>query len=193
MEYVHVRNLHGVENMNRDDLKQVIKDHAIKRQTVVLSSGKTSDIYYDIRELMSDPVHMSLVAEVFLDKIRGIDNIKSIGGLATGSISIACAVQYHALRDYKLQLNTFYVRKNRKKYGLQKQVEGMIKPPVAIIDDVLYSGTSISIALTELDKINVPVSAVIPLIFRGDEKKLQEAHDMFGKLISPIFMEDELL
>src|SRR3990172_2820244 len=136
--------------MNHDKLKQVIQDHAIKRQTVVLSSGKTSDIYYDIRELMSDPDHMSLVAEVFLSK-------------------------------------------NRKKYGLQKQVEGILKPPVAIVDDVLYSGTSISIALTELDKINVPVSAIIPLIFRGDEKKLQEAHDMFGKKIYPIFMEEELI
>jgi len=179
--------------MNHDKLKQVIQDHAIKRQTVVLSSGKTSDIYYDIRELMSDPDHMSLVAEVFLSKIREVGHIRSIGGLATGSISIACAIQYHALRDYKFLLNTFYVRKNRKKYGLQKQVEGILKPPVAIVDDVLYSGTSISIALTELDKINVPVSAIIPLIFRGDEKKLQEAHDMFGKKIYPIFMEEELI
>jgi len=178
--------------MNRDKLKQVIQDFAIKRQIVVLSSGKKSDVYYDIRELMSDPEQMLLVAQVFIDKIREIGNIRSIGGLATGSISISSVVQYHALRDYKFLLNTFYVRKNRKNYGMQKQVEGIIKPPVAILDDVLYSGTSISIALTELDRINVPVSAVIPLIFRGDEKKLQEAHNMFGKNIYPIFMEGEL-
>jgi len=111
--------------------------------------------------------------------------------LATGSILISSAIQYHALKEYKFLLNTFYVRKNRKKYGLQKQVEGIIIPPVAIVDDVLYSGTSVSIALTELDKINVPVSAVIPLIFRGDEKKLEEAHNMFGKRFYPIFMESE--
>ena len=141
---------------------------------------------------MSDPEQMLLVAQVFIDKIREIGNIRSIGGLATGSISISSVVQYHALRDYKFLLNTFYVRKNRKNYGMQKQVEGIIKPPVAILYDVLYSGTSISIALTELDRINVPVSAVIPLIFRGDEKKLQEAHNMFGKNIYPIFMEGEL-
>lgn len=177
--------------MNRDKLKQVIQDFAIKRQSVVLSSGKKNDVYYDIREIMSNPEHMLLVAEVFVDKIREIGGIKSVGGLATGSILISSAIQYHALKDYKFLLNTFYVRKNRKKYGLQKQVEGIIIPPVAIVDDVLYSGTSISIALTELDKINVPVSAVIPLIFRGDEKKLEEAHDMFGKRFYPIFMEGE--
>ena len=177
--------------MNHDKLKHVIQDFAIKRQSVILSSGKKSDIYYDIRTIMSDPEQMLLVADVFVKKIREIGNIRSIGGLASGSISISCAIQYHALRDYRFLLNTFYIRKNRKKYGLQKQIEGVVEPPVAIVDDVLYSGTSISIALTELNRINAPVSAIIPLIFRGDEKKLEEAHNMFGKRIYPIFMEEE--
>lgn len=177
--------------MNHEVLREAIQDYAIKKQTVLLSSGEKSDIYYDIRGIMSDPNYMFLVAQAFIEKIMEIGGIKSVGGLATGSISISCAVQYHALRDYKLLLNTFYVRKNRKKYGLQKQVEGVVKPPVAVIDDVMNSGASISIALTELDRINAPVSAIIPLIFRGDKNKLREAHDMFGKNITPIFMEGD--
>jgi orotate phosphoribosyltransferase len=45
-------------------------------------------------------------------------------------------------------IKSFIVRKNPKKHGLEKKIEGEIEPPIVVVDDVITSGNSVLDAVT---------------------------------------------
>lgn len=67
----------------------------------------------------------------------------------------------------------FFVRKELKKHGLEKKVEGIKEPPLVIVDDVVTTGQSVMDAVKALMEDGYSPIGIISVIDREDERKLE--------------------
>src|SRR2546428_1014204 len=108
----------------RQNLKQlIVKTRAFEyfEKPIRLSSGIESHVYFDIKRLTGLPAGIHLVAKIFYGEIMGIGDVKSVGGLESGSIAISAAIsQLSHIENPSTALQSFYVRKEPKKHGLGK-------------------------------------------------------------------------
>jgi orotate phosphoribosyltransferase len=143
-------------------LKDIIKERGIVIKDVTLSSNRKSHFYYDIKSIVSDPEGAALIGELMLTEILNIEpKTRSVGGLELGAIAIATTIVYSSNQlESKNRISSFFVRKSAKTYGLEKMIEGIVKEPVIIVDDVITTGKSVLDAIyalrnQEIYKINI--------------------------------------
>jgi orotate phosphoribosyltransferase len=97
-------------------------------------------------------------------------------------------------------LNGFFIRKESKQYGLEKKIEGSVKEPVVIIDDVLTSGKSVMGAIEAVNKEGYTVKGVVFVIDRqegeGKPNLLKQNNIKYSSLFKhsdfKSFIEDKL-
>ena len=133
-------------------LKYIIKERGIVLREVTLSSNRKSKFYYDIKSIVSEPEGAALIGELMLALILKIEpKTMSVGGLESGAIAIATAIVCSSyLLTPASRVSGFFVRKNVKMYGLEKMIEGLVKDPVAVVDDVITTGKSVLDAVAAL-------------------------------------------
>jgi orotate phosphoribosyltransferase len=133
-------------------LKYIIKERGIVIRDVTLSSNRKSKFYYDIKSIVSEPEGAALIGELMLARILKIEpKTMSVGGLESGAIAIATAIVCSSyLLTPASRVSGFFVRKNVKMYGLEKMIEGLVKNPVAVVDDVITTGKSVLDAVAAL-------------------------------------------
>jgi orotate phosphoribosyltransferase len=115
---------------NYEQLVEIIKNNGIVFQRITLTSNIQSDFYYDLKKILHDQESLHLIAGSLLEQAIKY-NVKSIGGLELGSIPLTTAVLMLAW-DKGVNLTGFTVRKNVKKHGLQKKIEGIVREPIMI-------------------------------------------------------------
>lgn len=139
-----------------------------------LVSGATSPYYFDLKLLNGDPEGIGIVAKILYNAIRKLD-VKSVGGLAAGSISIATAISHYSWIEHKRSngplLSSFFVRKEQKQHGARKRIEGLVKSPVVIIDDVITSGMSALSAVNAVRSEKFECKYLMSIIFRGTKEQ----------------------
>lgn len=177
----------------REHLKQlIIKTEAYKYhdKPVKLSSGKLSNLYFDIKKLTGLPEGIHVVAEVLYDEIMKIGGIKSVGGLEVGSIAISAAIsQVSHIKNKDTSLQSFYVRKEPKKHGLQKWIEGCVKSPIVVVDDVITTGDSALKAVKQLRNENHIVDYIFTVVYRGTEEERQKIEAEYKVKLRYVFSE----
>ena len=135
-----------------------------------LASGLKTPYYFDLRRLNGDAAGISAVAEALYGMIRALGGIRSVGGLESGSISIAAAVSYLSHIKSPLEpLSSFYVRKEPKKYGTRSRIEGILRSPAVVVEDVVTSGRSALRAADAVREAGCECRAIISIIFRGGD------------------------
>jgi orotate phosphoribosyltransferase len=147
-------------------LKEIIKERGIVIKDVTLSSNRKSHFYYDIKSIVSDPEGAALIGDIMLTEILNIEpKIRSVGGLELGAIAIATTIVYSSNQlESKNRISSFFVRKSVKTYGLEKMIEGIVKEPVIIVDDVITTGKSVldaMYALRNQEIYNINIMSVI--------------------------------
>lgn len=140
-----------------------------------LASGATSEYYFDLKLLNGDPEGINAVAKVFYHYIKEMPDVKAVGGLESGSISIATAISQLSYFEHEKDssnplITSFFVRKEPKKHGTQKLIEGVISSPVVIIDDVITSGMSAIIAVHAVQE-EFECKSLMSIIFRGTDEQ----------------------
>ncbi len=155
---------------NRDRLFDILYNRSfIYREDppFTLVSGRTSFYYFDCKATTLDPEGVGLVGEVMLDAIERLvkqEGVGGIGGLTLGAdpISISTAIAAHRRG---IRLSPIIVRKESKKHGTRKWVEGDLQSVknVIVIDDVITTGGSTITAIERLREsgLNVVRAAVI--------------------------------
>ncbi len=113
---------------------------------VKLSSGKTSYVYYDLKEMMGFP--RLLRDEVMrIAHTTKIDEIDVIIGIDYGGVPLAIALSLMTDIPYAV------LRKEQKLHGTQKRIEGIqIKGKCLLLDDVKTTGNSLTKAKEYLEK-----------------------------------------
>jgi orotate phosphoribosyltransferase len=147
---------------------------------ITLSSGITSHYYYDLKKVMLDPVGLSLLADLLYDEIALLD-ARSVGGLEIGAIPITTALLMKGSEEHKLK--GFVVRKQSKNHGLKYMVEGELKSPVVMVDDVLTTGASLKKAIETVTDKGISVKHVFCILDRQmADNELEKSHIKFTSL-----------
>ena len=133
-----------------------------------LASGKKSNLYIDCRKTTKNARGAYLIGNIIYDKISNLD-VDAIGGLTMGADPVADAVAYTSVLKGKL-INAFSVRKDAKKHGLKRVIEGDVKngDRVVIVDDVATTGQSTIEAIENARAGGLHVVKVIILVDRQE-------------------------
>ncbi|MDA7941050.1 MAG: hypothetical protein MPJ06_00880 [Nitrosopumilus sp.] len=163
-----------------------------KEEKFRLASGRLSNFYFDLKRLGGHPEGLHMAARALYEHIRAIPNIQSVGGLESGSISLASAVSllsYLNRSDDPRPISSFYVRKIPKKYGTKKRIEGNPGHIIVVVDDVITSGKSALQAVDAMKKEKHECVSLMCIVFRGsdEDRKRIEAEIKF----EPLFLESD--
>lgn len=155
----------------REELKEIIKNEGIIFREVTLSSDIKSDFYYDIKAIVNSR-GVVLIGELMLAKIKELfPTAKSVGGLESGAVPVSTAVVFlsNQLKN-GFKLSGFFVRKDAKKHGLEKKIEGLPLEPLVIVDDVVTTGQSVLDAISALNADNISPIGIVSVMDREDER-----------------------
>jgi orotate phosphoribosyltransferase len=158
----------------RDELLGVIRDRAVVRGPVTLSSGQRADWYVDLRRVLLDGSAAPLAGRVLLSATQDL-SFDAVGGLTLGADPVATAMM-HAAAAQGRKLNAFVVRKAEKAHGLQRRIEG---PDVAgrrvlAVEDTSTTGASVLTAVEALREAGAQVVGVAVLVERGARPRVTE-------------------
>ena len=137
-----------------------------------LASGKLSDFYIDCKATTLCGQAMPLVGEVFAHQLP--DGVDAVGGLTMGADPIAHAIAHYSASHGK-PVNAFSVRKEPKKHGTRKWIEGSVErgSRVVVLDDVVTTGGSTIDAIRKCREEGLRVVAVMALVDRQEEGGLE--------------------
>ncbi len=156
---------------DRQALLNLILDVSFERKEVTLASGKKSNFYLDLRQTLMRPKGVGLAGKLVLDMLQTGPPVDAVGGMAVGAVPFVSAVLAAAANDPATDgLLGFFVRKEKKKYGMGKQLEGGFAAGqnVALLEDTTTTGGSTLDALDIVEEAGAKVARVICLVDRGE-------------------------
>ena len=177
------------------ELFELIRRRSFRRGHFVLSSGRESEMYFNLKPTMLDPRGAFLCAAAFL-KIIAAEKVAFTGGLEMGavpmlgSLAALSEMQGHPVR-------TFFVRKKPKTHGTQELIEGLASDEtlagarVMIVDDVATTGNSALLAAQAARKLGAIVDCALVLVDRDEgarEMLAQEGIRLLSILRGPDFL-----
>ena len=126
----------------RQRLIELMASKAYLEGDFVLTSGRRSSHYFDLKRLTLDPEGLDLIAWLLVDRLKEA-GITAVGGLAIGADPVVAGV-VHASWQSGNPIQGFIVRKEPKGHGTGSWIEGPVTPgtAVALVDDVVTSGGS---------------------------------------------------
>ena len=181
-------------NSNEDKFRLLgkIRKEALETGTTrTLSSGKNSDYYIDGKLVTLDPEGAFLTAKVIFDMLSSMD-FDAVGGLTLGADPIVGALALYSYIN-KRPIQTFIVRKDPKKHGTMKLIEGKFTKGsrVVIVDDVVTTGKSILQAIDAVKQEEGKIEKIIALVDR--EAGAREMFASLGYKFEPIFTKEDLI
>ena len=178
---------------DRDALLEVIKARSFRRGHFVLSSGKESDLYFNLKSTMMDPQGSYLAAKACLPIALEL-GVEFAGGLELGAVPMLGALAALSWQEGH-PVKTFLVRKKAKAHGTKESIEGLSQTEsfegrkVLVVDDVASTGGSIITAIHAAREAGGIVTDAFALIDRemGSDKALKE----LGVQLHSIFKEND--
>lgn len=177
--------------MDKEKLKQefiqLVKEKSlITNVQRVLTSGRVSSYYIDAKMTTLDPKGANLTARLLLEVLKPYD-IDAIGGYTLGADPIVSSVAALSA-DTERPLPAFIVRKEPKKHGERKMIEGPFERGwrVAVVDDVVTTGGSTLKACKAVEEEGGKVVVALALVDRleGGRESLEKQGYTFISLIT---------
>ena len=173
-------------------LRDQIQKDSLKRGEFKLSSGRTSNFIFQLRQTTLHPEGAALLADMIVDYMRAND-IKYVGGMVQGAVPIAAAV---AARSYGTQkpVFAFFVRKETKEHGAKERIDGFIGDEgdeILIVDDVATSGGSLIKTLEALREEGHSRVVRKALVIIDREEGAAEALSQHGVQLVSIFKKSD--
>jgi len=177
----------------RQQLLDLILEVSFERRPVTLASGKQSDFYLDLRTTLMRPLGLRLAGALTYERLQSGPSIDAVGGMAVGAVPYVSAVLAAAAEaEPATPLLGFFVRKEAKKHGLGKQIEGAFSQgqTVALVEDTTTTGGSTLEALEIVEQAGGKVARVLCLVERGEGAA--EAFAERGVTLEAIFTRADL-
>ena len=181
----------------RDKLKDILLKKSIRTGDFTLASGKKSNFYVDCRVSSMDCRGAILVGEVgyaaVAEELSQLEEKPvAIGGMTMGADPISLAIAMESSRQ-NAPLQMFSVRKEAKKYGTGKRVEGNFSEgdTIILVEDTATTGGSTIKAMDAIEAEGGKVSFVLILVDR--EEGAKEVIEARGAKVVSIYGKDELI
>ena len=163
------------------DIKGIMKN--VLSQCIIpgctkASSGKVIENYVDCRKVTMSPPYVQWLGELLYEEVRKLDAM-SVGGMELGAVPLVTAVCYYAsLTNFPLR--GFVVRKEPKKHGTSKLIEGDFWHGLkaVILEDVVTTGASALKAVKAAEEAGMEVVGVVALVDReeGGADKIRRSY-----------------
>jgi len=161
---------------DREELRQLLVDRAVKLDEGVDPDGKKNHWLVDCREVLLVPRGAHLISKLFYEKLKDFKS-RQVGGLTIAANPIVSFMTLLAYQD-KRPVSGFIIRKKPKYNGLRKLIEGDFKSgeSTIIVDDLINSGGSIFRAIRNVEENGCTVEGVICIVSFGNKgvKELNE-------------------
>lgn len=178
---------------DREELLGLIATHSLERRRVTLASGRESDFYIDLRRTLMRPRGLQLAGRLALEKLLAGSPVDAVGGMAVGAVPLVAAVLAAAAeRDPATPLVGFFVRKEVKRHGLGRRIEGVFESgrTVALLEDTTTTGGSTLQAVDAVEAEGGRVARVLCLVDRGEGAA--QAFLARGITLEPVFVREDL-
>jgi orotate phosphoribosyltransferase len=160
----------------REALVRELREHALVIGEVTLTSGRTAQYYVDAKRAILRPAGFAALGELVRSEAEAA-GATAVGGMTMGADPVACAALAAGA-----PVKAFFVRKERKRHGLQRWVEG---PPLEpgerclVVEDVVTTGGSTVQAIERLREEGLEVAAVTSVLDRlaGGSDAIRAAAD----------------
>ncbi|MDR2892578.1 MAG: orotate phosphoribosyltransferase [Deltaproteobacteria bacterium] len=177
----------------KQKLAKLLVEKSYLEGEFTLSSGLSSDYYFDCRQTSLHPEGAWLIGALMAEMLRPL-GINGVGGMTMGADPLITAVSL-AGRELGLNWPGLIVRKEAKKHGTGRSLEGManFQPGacVGMLEDVVSTGGSVLKACESVRASGLVIRDVVCVLDRemGGREALQQA----GCKLHAIFTRAELL
>jgi len=148
-------------------IDEFVKNNIVQYGDFLLKSGQKSNIYINLKKIISFPELHSKISDMIASKITpGID---LICGTPYGAISFTSYI------SITQNIPMIFLRKETKDYGTQKLIEGNYSPgqTVVLIEDVTTTGNSVKDAAKKLEEYGLKVIQIITVFSRSNDLLLE--------------------
>ena len=153
-----------VDSAARSRLAELVAELAVVHGRVTLSSGREADYYVDLRRATLHNEASPLIGRLLRELTADWD-FDAVGGLTLGADPVATAIMHAAGRP----IDAFVVRKEAKKHGMQRRVEGpdIVGKRVLVVEDTTTTGNSPLTAVQALRGGGAEVVGVATVVARA--------------------------
>lgn len=163
----------SLDSQKKARLAELVKELAVVHGKVTLSSGKEADYYVDLRRATLQHEASRLIGSLLRELTADWDYV-AVGGLTLGADPVATSVMHADGRD----IDAFVVRKEAKKHGMQRRIEGfdVEGQKVLVVEDTTTTGNSPLTAVAALREAGAEVVGVATVVDRatGADKVIAE-------------------
>ena len=140
---------------------------AIRTGEFTLASGQRSTYYFDGRLLTLSAEGLNLTGQALLPWVRAA-GAEAVGGLELAAVPVAASIAMVSGQDGGRSIAAFVVRKEVKRHGTGKRIEGPLRERarVAVVDDTCSTGGSIRSAIDAVEADGHQVVLVATLLDR---------------------------
>jgi orotate phosphoribosyltransferase len=162
----------AVDETAKAELARLVTELAVVHGRVTLSSGKEADYYVDLRRATLHHAAAPLIGRLLRSLTADWDYV-AVGGLTLGADPVALAMM-HAAASAGEVLDAFVVRKETKRHGMQRRIEGIEVggQRVLAVEDTSTTGGSVLTAVEALREAGASVVGVATVVNRGDAARL---------------------
>jgi orotate phosphoribosyltransferase len=152
---------------------------------VTLSSGEQASYYVDARRALLHPRGFRAAGALLSAAARELGAV-AVGGPVMGAIPLACAAIGAPDGEH---LVGFFVRNERKSHGLQRWIEGPVRPGdrCLVVEDTVTTGRSTVSAIERVREEGLQIAGVVCVVDRlagGGEAIAQAAEAPFRALVT---------
>ncbi len=144
-------------------IRRMIEVGALKFGDFVLSSGKRSRVYVDVKLASTFPDILEMISEGMAEKLKDLD-FDRIACVELGGVPIAVAL------SLKMKKPLVIFRKEKKDYGVKGDRIGEVKrgERVVVVEDVITTGKSALSAARRVEESGAGVAAIIAVVDREE-------------------------
>lgn len=148
----------------RRRLAELVAELAVVHGRVTLSSGREADYYVDLRRATLHHEASPLIGRL-LRELTADWEFDAVGGLTLGADPVATAIMHAPGRP----IDAFVVRKEAKKHGMQRRIEGpdIVGRRVLVVEDTTTTGNSPLTAVSALREAGAEVVGVATVVDRA--------------------------
>lgn len=131
-----------------------------------LTSGKLSPIYCDCRRIISFPKERKKLIELGISKLKKKSDYKKISNIAGGE---SAGIPFASFLADRLNLPMTYIRKEKKRFGKNSQIEGLMKKKdnVLLVEDLMTDGGSKLEFLDAIDSLGAKINGIFVIFNYG--------------------------
>jgi len=147
----------------KPDLASRVREAALLEGDFVLSSGKKSRFYVDKYLFSTEPALLRDLAREISARLPA--GTERLAGVELGAVPLVTATGLESDLPYNI------VRKSAKEYGTGNRIEGRtpVGEKVALIEDVVTTGTQVLKAAAVLEEVGAEVLGIVTVLDRRDE------------------------